>query len=241
MLRIVTWNCQGAFRRKAEDVARFAPDLAVIQECEPLDKLKFPAGVATPTAQLWFGDSGKNGTSYKGVGIFSYTNLKLKVAKGYDPAIRHCVPIRVSGPVSFNLVAVWAMNHKDRKLSYVGQVHLALHAYARFIRRKETVLIGDFNSNSIWDGERSNGSHGGVVQHLAKRHIHSVYHTHFGEAHGAESRSTFFLQRNRAKPYHLDYCFVPQSWLPRLQSLSVGSYADWITRSDHCPLFVEFG
>jgi exonuclease III len=234
-MRIVTWNCQGAFRRKAEAVARFAPDLAVIEECEPLEKLKFPPGVAAPTAQLWFGDTGG-----KGLGIFSYTDLKLTVSKTYNPAIRYCVPIRVSGPHRFNLIAVWAMNHKDRKLSYVGQVHLALHAYAHFIRRAETVLMGDFNSNSIWDGERLHGSHGGVVRHLAARHIHSIYHAHFGEAHGAESRNTFFLQRNRAKGYHLDYCFVPQRWLPRLQSLTVGSYADWIGLSDHCPLFVEF-
>jgi len=240
-MRLVTWNCQGAFRRKAAEIARFAPDLAVIQECEPLDKLKFPANVPLPTAQLWFGDSEAGRPSAKGIGIFSYTDAKLKVARNYNPAIRYCVPIRVSGAVNFNLIAVWAMNHKDRKLSYVGQVHLALNAYAKFIRRAETVLTGDFNSNAIWDGERLHGSHSDVVGKLAARRIVSLYHAHFGEAHGAESRNTFFLQRNQAKGYHLDYCFVPQSWLPQLKSLAVGTYEDWITRSDHCPLFAEFG
>lgn len=33
-MKIVTWNCQGAFRRKAAPIAQFRPDLAVIQECE---------------------------------------------------------------------------------------------------------------------------------------------------------------------------------------------------------------
>jgi endonuclease/exonuclease/phosphatase family metal-dependent hydrolase len=32
---------------------------------------------------------------------------------------------------------------------------------------------------------------------------------------------------------------MPQSWLARITSMEVGSYAGWHTLSDHCPLFIE--
>ncbi len=38
-LRILTWNCQMALRKKHELLASLRPDIAVIQECERPDKL----------------------------------------------------------------------------------------------------------------------------------------------------------------------------------------------------------
>lgn len=36
-MKLVTWNCQGAFRKKYALIADLSPDLAVIQECEAAD------------------------------------------------------------------------------------------------------------------------------------------------------------------------------------------------------------
>lgn len=38
----------------------------------------------------------------------------------------------------------------------------------------------------------------------------SAYHEHFSEAHGQESRPTYYFLWNRRKPFHIDYCFVPE-------------------------------
>jgi endonuclease/exonuclease/phosphatase family metal-dependent hydrolase len=38
---------------------------------------------------------------------------------------------------------------------------------------------------------------------------------------------------------HIDYCFVPQAWTPRLRSADVADGRTWRTRSDHSPVVVD--
>jgi len=67
----------------------------------------------------------------------------------------------------------------------------------------------------------------------------SAYHAHFGEAHGAESRATYYFHWKVEKPFHIDYCFVPDAWLSGLQQVGIGDYTDWKDASDHRPLWVD--
>lgn len=235
-MKLVAWNCQGAYRKKAQRIARYAPDIAVVCECEHPDKLRFAQGIAAPKSHIWFGDS-----ATKGLGVFSYTGAEFALDPSYDPSIRYCIPLKVSGPVNLNILAIWAMPHPERQHSYIGQVHRALRAYASFIQAQDTVLLGDWNSHSQWDHQFPNGNHTHAVAHLDAQGFVSLYHARYREPAGAETRPTFYLYRNRAKPYHLDYCFVPRTWLPRLRTFTVGTYKTWHTLSDHCPLFAEFG
>ena len=79
-MRIITWNCNMAFRRKAGHILGLRPDIVVVPECECIDKLKFPTETKKPTSILWFG---KNVN--KGLGIFSYGDTKLKLLKTHNP------------------------------------------------------------------------------------------------------------------------------------------------------------
>jgi len=234
-MKLITWNCQGAYRKKAAAIAHARPDIAIIQECEAPEKLLFWKNTPLPTHQLWVGD-GKN----KGVGIFSYTGLNLQLYAHHLTSIKHCIPVRVSGRFNFNLIAIWAMGHQDRKLSYIAQVFLALENYRDFIREQDTVLVGDFNSNKQWDSTPRVGNHSKVVETLAAENIFSIYHEYFKEQQGEESQNTFFMYRKRDRGFHLDYCFAPRSWVDRVKSVSVGSYEEWGKLSDHTPLSVEF-
>lgn len=234
-MKLITWNCQGAFRKKAQPIVELAPTLAVIQECECPAKLRFASGIRPPDDFLWQG-----GNLDKGVGVFAYGDLRLTLDERYDPAFRHCIPVRVTGAQELNLLAVWAMGHKQKALSYIGQVYYAALHYADFLRERPSVLIGDFNSNAIWDRERAISNHSAVVRLLAEAGLISLYHTYFGEAPGQEQQGTFYFHRHPHRGYHLDYCFAPAAWLPRLTAVAVGNFTPWCAYSDHTPLVVDF-
>ena len=185
----------------------------------------------------WFGDTG----AAKGVGVFGFSGLRVEVAADvYDPTIRYCVPLRISGAWNFHLVAVWAMPQTNpRGSSYVGQVCRAIDTYAAFIRAQDTLLAGDFNSNQIFDRRHRPCNHSTVVEQLAQYGIVSLYHEYFHESHGQESQPTFYLTKMVTRPFHLDYFFAPTAWSKRVSRLAVGEFAEWRPWSDHCPLFVE--
>lgn len=235
-MKIITWNCNMAFRKKAHGILQFKPDIAVIQECEHPDKLIFNQNTPEPADLLWIGEN-KN----KGLGIFSYSSFKLKLHKTYNPDLKLIAPVQViNGQTSFMLYAIWANNPKDKDGQYITQVWKALAYYQKNIKKKNTVLIGDFNSNTIWDKPRRQGNHSTVVQQLGAKGIYSVYHRHFMQEQGKEQHPTHYLYRHQNKPYHLDYCFASSDIIHNLQSVEVGDFDSWKQYSDHMPLIITF-
>ena len=212
-MRLITWNCQGAFRKKADFILALQPDILVIQECEHPDKLKFSSETLKPDSVYWYSDGGK-----KGVGIFSYSNYKFELLPEFNPEFRYVLPIQVTGNgQTFTLLAVWAMDNKEkREARYIGQVWLAINHYKDLLV-SSTILIGDFNSNKIWDYKDRVGSHSDVVRYLASRDIHSVYHKHFNMEQGNEEHPTLYLYRNLEKPYHIYYCFSSADLLEKVK------------------------
>jgi hypothetical protein len=60
------------------------------------------------------------------------------------------------------------------------------------------------------------------------------------KAFGAETCGTYW--HHRKHPYHIDYIFVPKSWLKKLVSFEIGTFGAWCSTvlSDHAPLIAEF-
>ena len=54
-MKIVTWNCNMAFRKKAKLILAHQPDILIIPECEHPDKFNFDIDFPKPTSMLWFG------------------------------------------------------------------------------------------------------------------------------------------------------------------------------------------
>src|SRR5476651_1263127 len=164
-MKIITWNCNMAFRKKADLVLAHQPDILVVPECECPEKLVFNADIPRPTDILWFE---KN--QHKGLGIFSYGSYRLRVLEEHNKDMQMIVPILVSGgDFEFNLFAIWANNPADPDGQYVEQVWKAIHHYDQLLSGTRTILAGDFNSNTIWDRKHRAANHSNVVEYLEKK------------------------------------------------------------------------
>lgn len=236
-MKLITWNCQGAFRKKAEMILVECPDILVVQECEDPKKLIFNKTVREPNDFLWFGDN-----KHKGLGVFSYSDYKFKLLDlEYNSDIKFIAPISVTGgEVDFTLFAIWANNRHDPNGQYIEQVWKAVNHYEHLLNDRPVILIGDFNSNKIWDKKHRIGKHSTVVENLEVKYIYSVYHRILKQEQGKENHPTFFLQRNKEKPYHIDYCFTSRDLYEKIKNISVGTYEKWISHSDHTPLIINF-
>jgi len=234
-MKIITWNCQGAFRKKADFILAHQPDILVIQECENPEKLIFNSATPKPNDFLWFGDN-----PHKGVGIFSYSDFQFSLLE-HNTDIKQIMPVTAANEqIHFTLFAIWANNPSDTDGRYVEQVWKAVNYYEELLSEGQVILTGDFNSNKIWDKEHKTGNHSNVVEKLAEKDIWSVYHQYLEQEQGKEEHPTFFLHRKIEKPYHLDYCFVSEELYKKITSVKVGNHEDWTTHSDHTPLMVCF-
>jgi exodeoxyribonuclease III len=237
-MKIITWNCNMAFRKKADLILAQKPDILIIVECEHPDKLLFTANIPKATDSLWFG---KN--QHKGLAIFSYGDYRFKIRENYNESFKMIIPIEVTdGHFDFNLFLIWAYNPDDKDGRYITQVWKAIAHYDELLTNKSTMFIGDFNSNTIWDYKKHKlGSHSSVVQQLEHKGIFSTYHIHHKQTQGTEEHPTFYMYRHKNKPYHIDYCFVSTDMLDKLQSVDIGDYDTWIKYSDHVPVMITFG
>ena len=230
-----------AFRKKVEPILQYRPDILVVPECEPLEKLKMDEWSVTPTSAQYLpvqkNIAGVTAAGKKGLAVFSFGQYHLQILRSYSDAFEIIMPLRVTGVTeSLNLFAVWTLDTLQGH--YVEHAWKAVEHYKRSILRERTILIGDFNSNIIFDRKGRESSHGNMVARLARKGIASVYHHHFGQRQGLEADPTFYLYRHEDKPYHLDHCFVSADLLQKLISVEVGKFADWREYSDHVPMMV---
>lgn len=229
-MKIVTWNCNGALRKKYEALEEFDADVLVVQECEdPAQSTKIYADWAGD--YLWTG-----GIKHKGICVFPRKGVTLEKLNWPDDNLQQFLPCRVND--QFNLIAVWTMH--SSKFEYIGQFWKYLQLNKERIADPSTVICGDFNSNVCWDKKSRHWNHSDVVKELEELDVHSMYHEHSGEEQGQEKAPTFFLQKKREKPYHIDYAFVSK---PMMDSgnLEVGDPDQWLEVSDHMPIAFTVG
>lgn len=177
-----------AFRKKAAFILVHKPDILIIPECENSERLKFPENVPIPNDMLWYGTN-----QHKGLGVFSYSDYRFELMNCHNPDFKNVLPISVSkGKTDFVLFAIWANNPQDKDGQYVTQVWKAINYYEKLLSENNCILIGDFNSNTIWDKPRREGNHSTVVSKLAEKNILSVYHKFFNQEQGKEMHQPCF-------------------------------------------------
>jgi len=223
-----------AFRNKAHLIQSEHPDILIVPECEHPDKL-IRLGL-NATSELWYGTN-----KSKGLAVFSFGKYKLNLMDIHNESIKIVCPITVTSPdVDFTLLAVWAQQTTDYDYRHIGQIWRAVHYYENILLENNVIIVGDFNSNVIWNKNHRLASHSMTVKKLFDMQIHSAYHKHFLQMQGKEMHPTFYLYRHENKPYHIDYCFASKYFMERLSQVEVGDYKYWKTYSDHSPLTVVF-
>ena len=246
-MRIVAWNCAGALHRKFEPLLALEPDIAVVSECAEPDVLERKCSLPTFSAPpIWTGRD-RN----KGLAVFFFNGAAAGAHGWIERDLKWLMPIEVTLPRRFNLLAVWAQNGQWRK-AVPGPLRKALESYRRFLTEVDSVIAGDFNNNVIWDKPGWAMNHRDAVNVLSNIGLVSAYHAATGEAEGAETAPTIYWKKRRkhGDTYHIDYIFVPRAWTGRAFDLQIGHYDDWVAAgtgmngrslSDHVPLTFAAG
>jgi len=230
-----------ALHRKFEAVLRLAPDIAVICECAEPARLKALAGSLTfGDDAVWIGDN-RN----KGLAVFAFNGYAVRLADPFHSTLRHVAPVRVTGPVACNLLAVWAQNGSGgvSRKRQLGPLRRALTKYRGFMAERPSIVAGDFNNNVYWHRPGWRINHANAVATMETLGLTSAYHAIRCEPQGKESVPTLYW-RDRKKDgptYHIDYVFLPAPWLGRVRELAVGTFEDWCGSglSDHVPIVVD--
>ena len=231
MTKLATWNCNMAFRKKKDQILRYDPDILVIQECE------------SPSAKgdwsefsdwIWVGED-----EHKGLGIFSRNGISLEPGNVSGAGGRFSIPVATD--TSVDVLGVWAMNDKQNPENrYIGQVYTALQDYCEWID-SETVVVGDFNWNVVWDESPKSplrGDFSDTVGILNDCGLRSGYHAVTDSEFGDEDTPTFYMHKKQDRPYHIDYIFAPDRTAGSTAEIVVGKYDDWIDASDHMPVMM---
>jgi len=240
-VRLVAWNCNMALHRKLDALRALDPDVAVISECADPEQLQARGvdldGVSGP---VWIGTN-----RHKGLAVFGFNGYSVQPAEQIGWALRHVVPVHVSGPVDFNLLGVWALNISGgfSRKHQVGPLRRAISRYASFLTELPGIVAGDLNHNVIWDKPGWRNNHKGTVERLERLGLVSGYHVLSGEQQGLETEPTIYWRdRTRDGPtYHIDYVFLPDYWVPHIREFTIGGFDEWCGSglSDHVPLVLD--
>jgi len=242
-MRLVAWNCNMALHRKLAALLALKPDVAVLSECAAPERLAERLGAgAFDDAPVWIGANRD-----KGLAVLAFNGYRARLADDlYRRSLRFIAPVRIEGPTSFNLLAVWAQNFSDgiRRKRQPGPLRLALtRDYREFLGAGPAIVAGDFNNNIFWDKPGYLINHSHAVSLLERYGLVSAYHHARGEAQGAETEPThYWRDRKKDGPtYHIDYVFLPRAWAAGMREMRVGSFEDWCGArlSDHVPLVVD--
>ena len=230
-MRIVTWNCNGALRKKLAALLALQADIYIIQECEDPERSTDNNYKQWASGSLWTGDN-KN----RGLGVFS-SSERLASLDWESNGLQLFLPFTVNE--SLTILGVWTRQANSPNFRYIGQAWKYLQAHKDKLPQTNALVLGDFNSNTRWDEWDRWWNHSDVVRELSESGFTSIYHHCNNEQQGQETQNTFFMYRRPDKHYHIDYAFASANII-QSSTITIGNAEDWLEFSDHLPIVVEF-
>ena len=219
-MKIISWNCNMKFRDKFQVLPN--ADVYVIQECENPKDFENEEYKEFASNFVWIGTN-KN----KGLGIFAKQGIKLEQKDWNSYCLRYFLQVSINDKIK--LLGVWTLKPYIEEY-YIYQSINMLHYDLN------TIIIGDFNSNSIWDKQHFERNHTAVAKELERKGLQSIYHFKYNENQGEESIDTFYLYRHLDKGYHIDHCFANPEIVQKYEILTDKK---WIKHSDHLPILLQ--
>lgn len=234
-MRIISWNCNGALRKKFHALEDFKADIHIIQECEDPLEASDKNYLQWSKNHIWTGS-----TKNKGIGIFAKPELRIELLNWsnifIDHPVKHFLPCTINN--QFKLLGVWTHRNNSPNFGYIGQFWKYLQVNKSLM--ENIIIAGDFNSNKIWDQWDRWWNHSDVVKELESIEIQSLYHLANNENQGEESQTTLFLQKNLNKKYHIDYIFASRFFREKFKEIKIGDFSEWLKLSDHMPIICDF-
>jgi exodeoxyribonuclease III len=224
-VRLVCWNHRGRTDAKWDLLIGLRPDVAVLPETARAPARASGSLLEPAPSWHWVGSNPVKGLAVATFGVASGV-VAPEVTGRWSVAAR---------TASLTVLGVWSCPSDGH---YVREVQRALDAHRRWLDPEADVVVaGDFNV----DGRA--GRRAALFRQLASMGLYSAYHTVRHEEFGSETAPTYYHHRNRARPFHIDFCFVSAPLRDRLHAVEVGTFEDWIEpgHSDHVPLVVDFG
>ena len=225
-MKVISWNCNLNLVRKFELIEQYKPDIAIIQECEKLDKSYFP-----DSEYWWIGKDEK-----KGLGIIIF-NKSAKISNSYNESLIYFLPLQTD---EIKILGAWAYNHRAKLRfgdGFKGGVSDAINHYKDWLLQDDKIIFsGDFNNSVLWDRGYNINNFKSINQKLNEFNFFSAYHQTTKENFGEEKQSTLFHTKDKNKPYFIDYLYVKNIIV---NNFKIGDYEKWISFSDHMPLIAE--
>src|SRR6266849_1842678 len=149
-MKFVTWNCAMGLQKKHQKLLTLGVDFMVIQECSQpfIAQLNRSEGWSS----AWFG---KNPN--KGLAVLVRAPWIIREAQALKP--EWAAKLVIDGPASIELFPVWACKGNRPGKEYIVQTHLLLDIIKQPTPSPFTIVVGDFNSNSIWDSDDGTNDH----------------------------------------------------------------------------------
>lgn len=225
-MRIVTWNCNRTFSKKARHILDLAPDVAIVQECEK--------DFAAPEGYQFFW-TGLN--ERMGLGVLARDALARPEPRARE-SWTFFLPVTMP-TLGLRVLGVWAFHHRAAKFgaNRDGSINSVLDELSPWLAEGRSLMAGDFNHNLRWDTPRGKNNFRPIAHRLRLLGLRSAYHEASLEGFNAESQPTHLFRRNAQAKYHIDYCFLHHS-LP-FRAVEVLSSSVWQGLSDHLPVVTD--
>jgi endonuclease/exonuclease/phosphatase family metal-dependent hydrolase len=226
-MRLITWNCRsGSVATRLAELSRLSPDVVFLQECSPVDAPPFGGAVLT-----------RRVNASKGIALAvvspSWCCEAIAVA-GNDEGASIAGTIS-RGADSFSVLGLWTRG------KFVDDALRMIACHDALFAAGPTVVMGDLNSGTDLSKRGSpSRNHERLVGALESRGLVSAYHAFHRVEHGRETHATYYHRFDRRDRWHIDFCFVPASWAPRIRRVVVPGSRSHAT-SDHRPVCVEVG
>ena len=221
-MRVVTWNCQGGFRNKANAILALKPDILCVQEMECPDWIDFSKHYAKPNSIIWYGER-----KVKGLGVLSYNSASVSKIESHNELFRHVLPVEcVIDSVKMNIFNVWTKQKgksESRDITYIDYVIEALPFYSD-LNYDKSMFIGDFNADTVvTTGQRFEKA----ISLFESYGMKSLYHEYSKSDFNEEKQPTYYYRRDIRKPFHIDYAFSSKYFVDRTKRVEIGTFEDW--------------